>query len=202
MARQATARKAAAPAGAAAAPPVSDDIQRVAVVRDPSPTAGIVGATSALSPGQLAGLDPIDPELDAEQAEDRENRTNRQTDHEAENALDPVSGGPSPGVTSQAPLTAKAAGSPVTDMSGRPALDVSDKEALPRMQQALKDGRAKDKENRRLKPERVGWRTPADMGIPGAVVRRIFDAYPDKMEVEEVPNGHHFPETGRRYRLK
>jgi hypothetical protein len=135
-------------------------------------------------------------------ARPREGRTNRQTDHEAENALDPVSGGPSPGVTSQAPLTAKAAGSPVTDMSGRPALDMTEKESLPRMQQALKDARAKDRENKRIRPERQGFRTPAEMGIPGAVVRRIFDAYPDKMEVEEVPNGHHFPETGRRYRLK
>lgn len=200
MARQATARKA-APA-APAAPAVSDDIQRVAVVPDPTPMPGIAGATPALTPGQLAGLDPIDPELDAEQAADREGRTNRQTDHEAENALDPVSGGPSPGVTSQAPLTAKAAGSPVTDMSGRPALDMTEKESLPRMQQALKDARAKDRENKRIRPERQGFRTPAEMGIPGAVVRRIFDAYPDKMEVEEVPNGHHFPETGRRYRLK
>ena len=31
---------------------------------------------------------------------------------------------------------------------------------------------------------------------------RIHAAYPDRMETETMPNGHFFPETGTRYRLK
>jgi hypothetical protein len=192
-----------APTPAANEPKVSPDIQRVAVVPPPPGAAGpgITTMGPALTPGQQAGLDPIDPERNAEQAADRSQLTNMQTDHEAENALDPVSGGPTPGVVDTAPLTAKATGAPVTDESGRPALSSDDKETVKVLRQRLTDAKSEDGKNDKLKPDRRGWRTPAQMGIPGAVVKRIAAAYPEKMQTETVPNGHFFPETGTRYRL-
>lgn len=175
----------------------ADDPVRVAVVPAPAPDGGFV-AGEALTPGQRAGLDPIDPELDAEQAQDREHRTNMQTDHELENALDPVSGGPSPAVTADAPLTARQVGAPVSDMNGRPALTDSDERLIPqirdKLRQAKKDDSDKDDNMR-------GWRTPQELGIPGAVMKRISESGAP-LESQTVPNGHFFPESGTRYRLK
>lgn len=172
---------------------------RVAIV-PPSPDEGAFVAGDALTPGQKAGLDPIDPELDAEQAKDRAHRTNMQTDHEMENGLDPVSGGPSPAIMADTPLTARAVGAPPSDANGRPALSQSDQDIAPRLRDALRDARTDDKRDGKEKA-RQGWRTPQEMGIPGAVVKRIMEAGAP-LESETVPNGAHFPETGTRYRLK
>lgn len=190
-----TPAKPAAPDGTAANP------VRVAIAPAPAPDGGFV-AGEALTPGQRAGLDPLDPALDAEQAKHREHRTNMQTDHEAENALDPLSGGPSPAVTANAPLTAVALGAPVTDMSGRPPLSANEAGYATQMKDKLTAKRRADRADKSIRDERLhGWMTPFDMGIPGAIVKRIVEAGAP-VESEMVPNGHFFPETGTRYRLK
>jgi hypothetical protein len=163
---------------------------------------GVSGASPALSPAQAAGLDPVDPERNEEEAETRFERPNLQTTHEAENALDAVSSGPSPGVSRDTPLTGRQQGQAVTDMSGRPAMEAGDEEILPQIRDKLKQAKADDKKANRLPPEQQGFRTPFEMGIPGKVVDRIIQATEAPVEVVEVPGGHFFPETGRRYRLK
>jgi len=181
----------------------AEDPVRVAVVPAPADENGFV-AGEALTPGQRAGLEPLDPEKDLEQAQDREHLTNLQTDFEAAEGLDAVSGGPSPGVTEQTPLTAKQQGAPASDMSGRPAvpggvnLTDQEKALVPTLQRKLKDAKAEDKDKDAAKR---GWRTPQELGIPGGVMRKFVEAGAP-LETETVPNGHFFPETGTRYRLK
>lgn len=181
----------------------ADDPVRVAVV--PPPADEGFNAAEALTPGQRAGLDPLDPQWDAEQAQDREHLTNLQTDHEADNALDAVSGGPSPGITEQTPLTAKQQGAPASDMSGRPAvpaqaagLTEDDQKFVSVVRDKLRQAKSDDKDQ---EADRRGWRTPSELGIPGGVMRRLVEAGAP-LETETVPNGHFFPETGTRYRLK
>lgn len=176
-------------------------VQRVQIVEGPAETGGFV-AGEALTPGQRAGLEPLDRVKDNEQAADRVHRTNMQTDHEADNGLDPTSSGPSPGITANASYTAAATGAPPSDMSGRPPLAENDRKALDVMRSALNGAKDKDAAEGIVKEERQGWRTPQEIGVAGGVMSRLQSIYPERIEFEEVPNGHHFPETGRRYRLK
>ena len=177
-----------------------DDVQKVAIVPNPDAAeAGPVGPV--LTRGQAAGLDPLDPARDAEQAQHRNDLINRQTDHERENSLDPTSGGPSPGVTDNTPLTAKQQGSPVTDMSGRPPLTDDDKALMPKVRDGLRKARDDDKDNDQVPDNMKGWRTPAELGIPGASMKRMAENGAP-LETMTVPNGHFFPESGTRYRLK
>lgn len=176
----------------------------VAVVPAPAPTDGF-SAGDALTPGQKAGLDPLDEQWDDEQSKDRANLTNMQTDHEMANGLDSVSRGPSPGISVDTPLTAKQIGAPPTDMSGRPALTLADEEVFGKLRQKLTESKRDDKAKGGIREDQIGWRTPFEMGIPGGVVARIVGATdPDGEKVEKavVPNGQFFPETGTRYRLK
>lgn len=176
-----------------------DDVQKVAIVQAPQ-DATVTTAGPALTPGQAAGLEPLDPEHNAEQAAHREHLTNMQTDHEAENALDPTSEGPTPGVTPNVAYTAAATGAPPSDMSGRPPLSESDKEMSRRLRDGLTSAKREDSEAG-VEDKRQGWRTPQQLGIPGAVIERI-KASGAPIDSETVPSGHHFPETGTRYRVR
>lgn len=167
----------------------------------PAPDLGVTLGGPAMNPKQAAGLEPVNPEFDAEQAEQRQDLPNLQTDHERENTLDPVSGGPSPGITEDTPLTGVQQGQQPTDMSGRPPMQAGDEEILPKIRDALKRANADDRKAGKNQQD-TGWRTPADMGIPGGVVARIVAASGAPVETAEMPNGRFFPETGTRYRLK
>lgn len=197
--------------------------------------AGAVGAFGqALTPEQLAGLEPIDRAKDNEEAAHRDEMPNRQTTHELDAGLDPISGGPTPGVTTAAPLTAVGAGAPPSDMSGRPAVDANvtdaDRKAAAGEQakaaenrkagtgkkviltekdraqiRMVRDGLTKAKQDDMDKGKdenRIGWRTPADLGVSGATMAKLYDSGDYPLEMETMPNGHFFPETGRRYRVR
>lgn len=158
----------------------------------PEPT---VAAGAALTPGQAAGLDPIDPAKNAEEAANRAKMPNMQTTHELDNGLDPLSQSPNPGVAPNAALTAVTAGRPVSDMSGRPPIDPA---AMERVRDGLRAAKSDDKDSG---DARRGARTPQELGVPRAQLEAmIADGAP--LESEDVPAGHFFPETGRRFRLK
>ncbi len=186
-------KKDAAPTGS------PDNPLRVATV--PPPADGqVTTATPALTPAQQVGLDPVDPQENIEQTKDRDERSNRQTDHELAGALDPVSGGPTPGITQGTPLTGVQTGQHPTDESGRPPLSASDEQLVPQVRDKLRQAMREDKKNN-VKPEEQGFRSPQDLGVPGAVMKRILESGAP-LETATMPNGHFFPETGTRYRLK
>lgn len=158
-------------------------------------------AGAALTDRQRAGLDAIDPEHDDEQAEHKAEMPNMQTDHEAENTLDPVSSAPEVAISPDTPLTGLQTGQKPTDMTGRPPmLSGSDEELVPAIRKALTKAHADDTKNGTAS-DRIGWRTPQDIGISGAVLERVMRSGAP-IEMEEVPGGAFFPETGRRYRFK
>lgn len=156
---------------------------------------------TGLAPGQLAGVDPVDPQRDLRQSKNRENRVNRQTDHEAEHALDPLSGTPEPGVAPNAALTAVTAGSPVTDSIGRGPIPSDLRDAFKRASAGLRDASDMDAKNE-AEEEHAGWRTPLQLGIPGAIMKRLVEAGAPLEERPAQAPAHFFPETGFAYRLK
>lgn len=193
---------------------------RVATVAPPAPEGGFV-AGEALTPEQRAGLEPLDRERDNEEAADRDNRPNRQTEHELMAGLDPVSGSPTPGVTENVSYSGAATGAPPSDMSGRPpqphpepgtarapaddkknAVTNADKEHITTVRERLSMAQREDAKNDRVPDDRKGWRTPADIGVSGAILARLHDSGNYPLEMEAVPGGHFFPETGKRYRIK
>lgn len=174
----------------------TDDVQKVALVPAPVDDAGIaVGA--ALTPEQQAGIEPLDPVENEKQAAIRDELPNRQTDHERENALDPVSRSPNTGITADAPLTAIAAGSPPTDMSGRPPYGPDDVE---RVRDSLRKAKTKDRDSGVDDESRQGYRTANELGVSRAVLdAMVADGAP--LEAETAPGGQFFPDTGKRYRI-
>lgn len=178
------------------------DVQRVEIV-PPAPDGQAVGATAALTPGQAAGLDPIDPQRDEEEQGHKEEMTNLQTTHEAENVLDGVSGTPTPGITAATPLTGLQQGQHPSDMSGRPPMELGGdlQGLLPKVRDGLRKAKSDDK-NKNLRDEERGYRNALELGLSGADMRRIAEAYPERFETVTLPNGHFFPDTGTRYRLK
>lgn len=170
----------------------------------PPPTGQVIAAGAALTPGQVVGIDPIDPKRNAEEAKDRANLPNQQTTHEAERGLDAISGTPSPGITAETPLTGRQQGQTATDMSGRPPISLAqgDEGLLPLLKEKLTKARDKDRDDPNVSDDMKGFRSPADLGLSGGVVSRIVAATNAPVEVQEVPNGHAFPDSGRRYRLK
>lgn len=178
------------------------DVQRVEIV-PPASQGTATTAAPALTPGQRAGLEPIDPQRDAEQAADREHLTNLQTDHEAENVLDPVSGTPTPGIVTGTPLTGVAQGQLPSDESGRPPMALNDdlKALLPQVRERLTAAK-KDDKNRGRNDKEQGYRNALELGLSGAQMRKIAEAYPERFESVTIPQGHFFPDTGTRYRLK
>ena len=176
---------------------------RVATV-PPPPNDGDVDGPTPQQLKQRDGLAPLDAQRNQEQADKRHEMTNMQTDFEMANAHDPISGTPTPGVTENTPLTARQMGAPATDESGRPALTAPDKELVPQLRQKLQDAQKEDADDDSVPRDQKGFRTPEQLGIPGGVVQRIFSSLGEDgpLEAQVVPNGHFFPETGTRYRVK
>lgn len=162
--------------------------------------ATVAAATPALTEAQLAGIDPVDPERDEEQAEERDELANQQTDHEAENALDPVSRAPTPALAAEAFVEGERLedGQIPTDMSGRApvpmdkgeeAFDISMREAMKALRKAKKEDA----------PNLDGWRNAQELQVS----RRALDELVEegKLETEYAVGGQFFPETGKRYRI-
>jgi hypothetical protein len=172
-------------------------------VPPPPQSLNLAAPGAALTPAQVVGIDPVDVKMDVEESERREELPNRQTTNEALKSLDPVSGTPSPGITIQdgVGLTGVTQGQRPTDMSGRPAISREDREVFNQIREALTRAKSDDEGDDSKPKELKGKRTPLELGIPGGVVRRLMDAGAP-LQFEEVPNGHVFPETGRRYFLK
>lgn len=168
-----------------------------------------VGIGTALTEGQLAGLDPIDVEKHLDQAAHRADLTNMQTDHEAENALDAVSGTPNPGVTEEQSNAHTQPGARGSDMAGNPPkpnpLESVSREAVNAARSALEHAERQDIANGKRGNEAAtrrsaGWRTARDLGVHKATLDALVEA--GRVEVETAPGMAHMPETGRLYRIK
>lgn len=162
--------------------------------------ATVAAATPALTEAQLAGIDPVDPERDDEQAKERDELANQQTDHEAENSLDPVSRAPTPALAAEAfdederlpdgqRPTDESGRAPVPMDKGGEAFDISVREAMKALHKAKKEDA----------PNLDGWRNAQELQVS----RRALDELVDegKLEREYAVGGQFFPETGTRYRI-
>lgn len=191
-------KKAKGPQGGSADNPVY-----MATVAAPPAPINVAAPGAALTPGQITGTDPVDPKKDLEEHGRRDELPNRQTTFESERAVDPVSGTPSPGITLEdgVGLTGVTQGQTPTDMSGRRAVSKDDRNTFNVVREALSKAQEEDGPNNDVQPSLKGGRTPAQLRVPGGALRRLVEAGAP-LRFEEVPNGHNFPETGRRYFLK
>lgn len=170
---------------------------------------GIAQAGPALTEAQLEGLDPIDRETHLDQAARRGEMTNMQTDHEAMNGLDGVSGTPNPGVTEQQSAAHTQPGARGSDMSGNPPkadpLAALSREQVEGARKALTQADRQDvangKAGNEVATERsAGWRTARQLGVHKATLDALVEA--GRVEVDSAPGMSHMPETGRLYRIK
>lgn len=159
-----------------------------------------VALAPALTDRQQVGLDPVDPAKHQEQAGDRQELTNSQTDHERENALDPVSGTPNPGVVEPVPHSAPGAAG-ASDMSGNApmpdpigGLAGAAKDAMTKLQKSSKEAHGSGK------PKGHGWLSLKEIGVSKAVMDSLVKD--GKVDQETRPGGRFSPETGTVYRIK
>jgi hypothetical protein len=167
--------------------------------QDDAATGGTEGLAlgQVLSPRQRAGIDPADVSTHVTEADHRMGLTNAQTTHEAENALDGVSGTSSPGVTEGVRHTAPG---PANDMSGRRAMpdpfsgvNGVAREALQKLQAASKEAKARDR------GAGHGWVDLRTMAVPKAVMDALVAS--GAVEQNTRPGGAFSPETGTVYRI-
>lgn len=164
-------------------------------------------------------LDPIDAELQAEEAARRAELPNMQTTHERFNALDAVSGTPNPGVTEQQSAAHTQPGREGSDMAGnRPKPDpfaALDRKHVEEVRKALtqadkqdmaafkdpKDATDEVREQRRIAHERsAGWRSLSQLGVHKATLDALVQS--GHVESGSAPGMSHHADTGRLYRIK
>jgi hypothetical protein len=153
---------------------------------------------AALTNRQTAGLDPADVNTHLAQASNRRQQTNLQTDFEAENALDGVSGTPNPGITSDVSHTAPGIAGR-TDMSGRPPMadplagaGAEVRRVSDLLTQASRRAKAEDKRGH-------GYLSLRELGVNKAVMDALVAS--GKVTQETRPGGGFNPDTGTVYRL-
>lgn len=164
-------------------------------------------------------LDPIDAELQADEAARRAELPNMQTTHERFNALDAVSGTPNPGVTEQQSAAHTQPGARGSDMAGnapkpdpfkaldpehvrsiREALMQADKEDMAAFKKP-KDVTAEVAEQRRVAHERsAGWRSLAKLRVHKATLDALVES--GHVEAGSAPGQSYHADTGRLYRIK
>jgi hypothetical protein len=159
-----------------------------------------LGDGGALSARQAAGIDPVDAETHVRQAKDRTGLQNGQTDHEAANALDPISGTANPGVTETVRHSTPGRMG-ANDMSGKPALpdpfanlDSQAKGAMQKLRKASQDAHQRGRANGH------GWLDLRQLGVGKAVMDALEKA--GAVDRSHRPGGEFSPETGTVYRIK
>lgn len=159
---------------------------------------GLATAGPALSVRQVAGIDAVDAEANAKEATRRARLTNAQTAHEAENALDAVSGTSNPGVTKDVSHSAPGKLGQ-SDMSGRkPFADpirgasAAENHAMSLLEKASKKATNDEKKGH-------GYVTLRDLGVN----KSVMDGLVAKGAVtqETAPGGAFNPDTGTVYRV-
>jgi hypothetical protein len=177
-----------------------DQPEPVEVYRQDDGNGGTEGLAlgRVLTAGQRAGLDPVNRAEHVEQARHRADLTNGQTDHEADGALDGVSGTPNTGVTPHVPHTAPG---PANDMSGRRAMpdpfrgfDTVARGALEALSKASAEAHARNR------GAGHGWVDLRTLNVPKAAMDALVEA--GAVDQDTRPGGQFSPETGTVYRIK
>jgi hypothetical protein len=146
------------------------------------------------------GIDPVDPETHVRQARDRTGLQNGQTDHEAANGLDAISGTANPGVTETVRHSAPGKLG-ASDMSGRAPLpdpfanlDTQARGVMEKLSKASQDAHQRGRANGH------GWLDLRQLGVSKAVMDALEKA--GAVDRSHRPGGEFSPETGTVYRIK
>jgi hypothetical protein len=160
---------------------------------------GITLGDGALSARQAAGIDPVDAEHHVQQASDRTGLQNGQTDHEAANALDPISGTANPGVTETVRHSMPGRAG-ANDMSGKPAvpdpfsgLDQQARGVMEKLRKASQDAHQRGRANGH------GWLDLRQLAVSKAVMDALEKS--GAVHRQHRPGGEFAPETGTVYRI-
>jgi hypothetical protein len=146
------------------------------------------------------GIDPVDPETHVRQAKRRADLQNGQTDHEAANGLDAISGTANPGVTKTVRHSAPGRLGE-SDMSGRAPLpdpfsrlDAQARGVMEKLEKASKDAHQRGRANGH------GWLDLRQLGVSKAVMDAL--EHSGAVDRSHRPGGEFSPGTGTVYRIK
>jgi hypothetical protein len=172
-----------------------------------------------LAQASNTALDPIDAELQADEAARRAELPNTQTTHELFNGLDPVSGTPNPGVTEQQSGAHTQPGRRGSDMAGnapkpdpfaaldpkhvseiRTVLQQADRQDVASFKANKGDTKEATEQRRTAHERSAGWRSLADLGVHKATLDALVQS--GHVETGSAPGMSYHGDTGRMYRIK